>query len=308
MRKKKLSIITINFNNVEGLRKTIESVLTQTYRDIEYIIIDGASTDGSVDVIRASAPQAEGLDFKWISESDKGIYDGMNKGIEIALGKRVVNAFNRSEFLEEKNKELPDYVYILNSGDALAAPDVVERMLAILNDREIDVLLGNIIQIYPNNKRKREKKFVRDASEISPRPIDVSMFTFYRSMIPQDAAFVRREMFEKYGYFDDNLKICADWKLYLNMMVLGGVQPMYVDIDVVSFDMSGVSNTNEELRLAERRTYLEEILHPAVLKDYDKYSRDIIMMQRLHRHSWAYRLTWCLERVLYKLEEWRIFR
>lgn len=308
MRKKKLSIITINFNNVEGLRKTIESVLTQTYRDIEYIIIDGASTDGSVDVIRASALQAEGLDFKWISEPDKGIYDGMNKGIEIALGKRVVNAFNCSEFLEDKNKELPDYVYILNSGDALAAPDVVERMLAILNDREIDVLLGNIIQIYPNNKRKREKKFVRDASEISPRPIDVSMFTFYRSMIPQDAAFVRREMFEKYGYFDDNLKICADWKLYLNMMVLGGVQPMYVDIDVVSFDMSGVSNTNEELRLAERRTYLEEILHPAVLKDYDKYSRDIIMMQRLHRHSWAYRLTWCLERVLYKLEEWRVFR
>ena len=82
----KLSIITINRNNAAGLRKTIESVLSQTYRDFEYIVVDGASTDESVDIIRASALQAEGLDFTWISEPDNGVYQAMNKGIKRAKG------------------------------------------------------------------------------------------------------------------------------------------------------------------------------------------------------------------------------
>ena len=76
---RKLSIITINRNNAEGLRKTMRSVFAQTYRDFEYIVVDGASTDNSVDVIKAYALQAEGLDFKWVSEPDAGIYNAMNK-------------------------------------------------------------------------------------------------------------------------------------------------------------------------------------------------------------------------------------
>ena len=85
----KLSIITINYNNAEGLRKTIESVLAQTYTDIEYIIVDGASSDGSVEVIR-EYEQSLTSRLKWISEPDKGIYNAMNKGIEIALGRMGV--------------------------------------------------------------------------------------------------------------------------------------------------------------------------------------------------------------------------
>ena len=104
----KLSIITINYNNAEGLRKTLASVAAQTYADIEHIIVDGGSTDNSVEVIRdySQSPIANTHEIRWISEKDKGIYNAMNKGIEIALGKRVVNSLNRSELVEDKNKGL----------------------------------------------------------------------------------------------------------------------------------------------------------------------------------------------------------
>ena len=108
----KLSIITINFNNAEGLSKTLASVAAQTYAEIEHIIIDGGSTDNSVEVIReyeqslTSRPSPLASRLKWLSEPDKGIYNAMNKGIEIALGKRVVNSLNRSELVEDKNKDI----------------------------------------------------------------------------------------------------------------------------------------------------------------------------------------------------------
>ena len=103
----KLSIITINYNNAEGLRKTLASVASQTYANIEHIIVDGASTDGSVDVIKEYENQLNithsTIYLLWSSEPDNGIYNAMNKGIEIALGRRVVNSFNRSELVEDKN-------------------------------------------------------------------------------------------------------------------------------------------------------------------------------------------------------------
>ena len=102
----KLSIVTINYNNAEGLRKTLASVASQTYRYIEHIIVDAASTDGSVDVIKEYAASLASLHHSiiWLSEPDGGIYSGMNKGIRKATG---------------------DYVQILNSGDILASDDVI---------------------------------------------------------------------------------------------------------------------------------------------------------------------------------------
>jgi ABC-type phosphate transport system auxiliary subunit len=103
------------------------------------------------------------------------------------------------------------------------------------------------------------------------------------------------------------MKICADWKLYLDMIALGGIQPLYVDIDVVNFDMSGISNTNNELRLTERRMYLEQVLPASVLKDYDAYARSIRQYERLKKHHlWGF-VTF-IERVLFKLEKWRVLR
>lgn len=113
----RLSVITINYNNCDGLRKTIESVVRQTYKDIEYIIIDGGSTDGSVDVIK----EFEDKINYWVSESDNGCYHAMNKGTEIASG---------------------DYVIFMNSGDCFYSDNVIAEF-ARLNPTE-DVLCGDM--------------------------------------------------------------------------------------------------------------------------------------------------------------------
>lgn len=294
MRDKKLSIVTINYNNTEGLRKTLASVAAQTYSNIEHVIVDAASTDGSVGVIKEYAENSK-HSVIWSSKKDDGIYDGMNRGIKKATG---------------------DYVWILNSGDCAAAPDVVERMMTVLvqgkseevrGKKEIDLLLGNIVRVLPNNKKQYAPLPVKRIKDETPRPMDVSMYTFYRGTVPQDAAFVKRELFEKYGYFDDKLKICADWKLYLKMIALNEVQPMYVNIDVVLFDMTGVSNTDSERLKTEKRAYLEEILPASVLKDYDNHAFDIEQMNRL-RKLHLYWFVYFIERLLFKLEKWRILR
>ena len=194
----KLSIITINYNDAEGLRKTLASVAAQTYPHIQHIIVDGGSTDGSVEIIREYADnQAKGerlevkgtgnevkgerLEVKgeengeadtpastlytlhstpteistpiytnlhnstppthivrWISEKDTGIYNAMNKGLEIALGRRIVNEDHTSCLIASSPHRLiaSDYIQILNSGDMLAAPDVTERMMAALEAQQ----------------------------------------------------------------------------------------------------------------------------------------------------------------------------
>ena len=279
----RLSIITINYNNAEGLRNTLASVAAQTYDDIEHIIVDAASTDGSVDVIKEYAENAKHT-VVWTSEKDKGIYDGMNRGVRKAAG---------------------DYVWILNSGDCAAASDTIERIMRTLSDSHIDILLGNKIHVYPGDKKACDPLPLMRIKDETPRLMDVSMLTFYTGTIPQDAAFVRRELFEKYGYFDEKMKICADWKLYLNMIALGGVLPNYVNIDVVLFDMTGISNMNNELRLAERKAYLEEVLPASVRKDYDAYEFPIHQYRRLKKyHLWG--LVYFMERVLFKLEKWHV--
>lgn len=281
----KLSIVTINYNNAEGLRKTLASVATQTYRDIEHIVIDGGSNDGSVDIIKEYVQQCVMYDVLWVSEKDKGIYDAMNKGVRKATG---------------------DYVWILNSGDCAAASDVVEKMMTILSNGAIDILLGNIVRVY-DKKKEYAPLPVERLNDMKPRPMDVSMLTFFTGTVPQDAALVKRELFEKYGYFDEKMKICADWKVYLNMIAMGGIQPMHVNVDVVLFDMTGVSNADNERRLAERRAYLEEILPASVRKDYDAYAFPIDQYLRLKRnHLWG--LVWFVERVLFKLEKWHILK
>ena len=213
----------------------------------------------------------------------------MNKGIRKATG---------------------DYVWILNSGDEAAASDVVERMMEALQNGGngenggVPMLLGNIVKVFSKKKKVSEKK-MRDAKK--PMPLDVSMLTFYQGTVPQDAAFVKRDLFKRYGLFDDKLKIVSDWKLYLNMIALGDIVPMYVDIDVVLFDMTGVSNANMERRNAEKRAYLEEVLPSSVLKDYDAHAFDAEQMNRLRKHH-LYGLVYFIERVMFKLEKWGILR
>ena len=293
----RLSIITINYNDAEGLRKTLASVAAQTYRDIEHIVIDGGSTDGSVEVIEDYVNQCVMYDVLWVSEKDKGIYNAMNKGIEIALGRRVVNSFNRSELVEDKNKVLPDYLQFLNSGDTLAAPDVTERMMASM-ENGIDILYGDMLKLMPNGE---------EVYDVSGGGKEVTLDTFYGGCLNHGPAYIKRSLFDEYGYYDEMLKICSDWKFYMQSIVLGKATTKHVDIVVTHFDMNGISETRKNILNEERNRLLKEMVPQGILKDYDRYHFPMSQYDRLKKHHlWG--LVYFLERVLFKLEKWGVLR
>ena len=314
----KLSIITINYNNAEGLRKTLASVAAQTYADIEHIIVDGGSTDGSVEIIREYADnQAKGerLEAKgtensktdtpastpangtqplaaqdatspmatpphkvtWISESDKGIYNAMNKGIRMATC---------------------EYIQILNSGDILFDANVTQKMIDQLEqfnsqrEENVGIIYGNMIKVNSAGKVVGKSGYT-----------EYSLRQFYSSTLNHDCAYIRRDLFEEYGLYDEQLKIVSDWKWYLQTIGFGKVKPEYVDIDVTIFDDGGISETNLTLRNAERRKVLEEVMPPAVLWDYDTHAFEMEQMKRLRRWK-LYGLVYFMERVCFKFEKW----
>lgn len=270
----KLSIITINRNNAIGLEKTIKSVAAQTYKELEYIIIDGASTDGSVEVIKTH--ESEFAHLEWVSEPDKGIYNAMNKGLRMATG---------------------DYIQILNSADCLASEDVTERMLAALEKLDKpSILYGNMVKCFPDGHRVVDKSFMGN---------EITMLGMYRGTLNHDPAYIQRSLLEKYGYYDENLKIVSDWKWYLQAIVLGGEKPEYVDLNVTLFDMTGISeNANSKAMIQkERQKVLDELIPAVYLHDYERYSDDIALMRRIHRYPWAYKLVWFVERCLFKMEK-----
>ena len=132
---------------------------------------------------------------------------------------------------------------------------------------------------------------------------EYSLRQFYSSTLNHDCAYIRADLFEEYGLYDENLKIVSDWKWYLQAIGLGRVVPEYVDIDVTIFDDGGISETNLELRNKERRQVLEELLPPAVLWDYDQHAFEMEQMNRLRRWK-LYPLVYFMERVCFKFEKW----
>ena len=268
-----LTIITINRNNAAGLEKTMQSVLSQMRKDFEYVVVDGASTDGSVSVIERLAP-AFGDCLKWVSEPDKGIYNAMNKGIGMATG---------------------EYIQILNSGDSLVSQEVVEKMYTALEKAgRPSILYGNMLKDFPDGHVHRDKGFAGE---------DITLLGMYIGTLNHSPAYIRRSLFDKYGPYDESLKIDSDWKWYLQAIVFGEEKPVYADIDVTLFDMTGISETNTALTKAERALVLKELIPPTVLADYDAWVPSIRQMRRIKRHPWAYKIVWFLERVLFKLEK-----
>ena len=284
----KLSIITINYNNAAGLKKTVQSVASQhpCNLEVEHLIVDGNSTDESVAIIKAYARDIEEkslhLALKWVSEPDNGIYNAMNKGIRMATG---------------------DYVQILNSGDILAADDVLTNCWQHINRLGYpEFLYGNMIkQDYATGK------IVGKSGEVS-----YSLLQYFVSTMNHDCCWIKRTLFieetesenagECYGLYDENLNIVSDWKWFLQAVGLGRVKPVYMDVDMTIFDSSGISEQNLTLRYDERRKVLEEVLPPAVLADYDHYAFDMEQMDNLRKHPWAYKLVWILERVLNRVD------
>lgn len=230
----KLSIVTINYNNKEGLRKTIESVVGQTYRYIEYIVIDGGSTDGSTDVIRLH----EDTISYWVSEPDKGIYNAMNKGVAKTTG---------------------DYVLFLNSGDYLVSPTIIDEIQNELFSNE-DVIFG-LLKTYPSNRIGYTDVHL---------PLTMQDF-FERSPIPHPASFIKRDLFQEMKY-DETLKIVSDWKFFLQAIVFKGRSCKKIEKVITIFEDEGLSSSNIECCNDERTTVLKKLLPMAIFADYFKFS------------------------------------
>lgn len=270
-----LTIITINLNNEAGLERTMQSVLEQTCKDFQYIVVDGASIDGSKEVICRFA-DAFGARMKWISEPDKGIYNAMNKGIKMANG---------------------EYLEFLNSGDSLASHDVVERMFKALEENNNpSILYGNMLKCMQNGEAFRDKCFAGG---------EITFLGFYTGTLNHSPAYIKKDLFRKYGVYDESHRIVSDWKWYLQAIILGKEKPVYADIDVTLFDMNGISETNKDLDKAERKQVLAKLIPPTILSDYERWAFPIDQMKRLQRHPWAYKMVWFLERCIFKVEKWQ---
>lgn len=263
----KLSIITINYNNFEGLKKTIESVVNQTSKDFEYLVIDGGSTDGSVEIIKIYSDK---IDY-WVSEPDNGIYHAMNKGILKAKGQ---------------------YCQFLNSGDYLIAPDVTAKMLDNLPD--CSILYGNKIREV-NGQMQVERSFAGR---------QVTLFDMYISTFFHAPAYIKKSLFDTYGLYDESLKIVSDWKFYLIAIGLNNEKVVYKDVDLVWFDPNGISSTNKALDKQERTAVLAQVLPPNIRLDYEEFARDGQIMRRLKKSKWAWFMVLNLYRLFFRVDKY----
>lgn len=268
----KLSIITITYNNGEGLCRTIQSVQSQTFCDFEHIIVDGGSTDGSVEIIREYADneairqensKADNLALSpnhlitsspitWISEKDRGIYDAQNKGIRLAHG---------------------EYCYFLNAGDTFCADDVLERMfspnslISSSPNRLPDILYGNEIIVDGNSNRVGIARGVENPSFVD----------LYNSCMKHQASFIHRRLFEQYGMYDADMRICADFDWFFRVIAFHDeVRLQYKDVDIAYFENTGLSYHSPELCVKERQQILDRYMTKRMQRDYllmGKYPR-----------------------------------
>jgi glycosyltransferase involved in cell wall biosynthesis len=247
-KKVKLSIITVNLNNKNGLQKTISSVLSQTVNFFEFIIIDGASSDGSVELI---AQNQNRISF-WLSESDSGIYQAMNKGIRVAKG---------------------EYFLFLNSGDFLVDKDVLKNVFSFDNSEDV---------LYGRSYISKENTIIYT----TPHPDNLTLEFFYTQTISHQAAFIRRSLFDRFGYYREDLKIYADLDFWIRTIILNSCTTKKLDIIVADYNLDGISGkpSNEELAKAEIKDVLSKNIPPRILADYENRKEERIQLQPLY---WA---------------------
>ena len=248
----KLSVITINRNNVEGLRQTIKSVISQTFSDYEYIVIDGASTDSSLDVIKEYADEIT----YWVSELDSGIYNAMNKGIGVAKG---------------------EYLYFLNSGDWLYNENVLENVFS--ENRSEDFLYGNICFV------KSDLNF-----HLTNYPKEISFLLFYsEGGLCHQAVFHKRHLF-KDKLYNEHFKIYSDFEFFIQKIFFENYSSFFIDKVICNYDENGISATEDEKTLniyaKERHQILTSFFPEKILQDYDllvKYEQEarLTIMKRI---------------------------
>lgn len=248
----KVSVITISYNNAEGLKRSIDSVVSQDFADYEYIIIDGGSSDDSRQIIESYSDRIT----YWVSEPDKGVYNAMNKGITIAKG---------------------EYLHFLNSGDIYAS----DKVLSTVFSKEYTDPLIRGVQIcnYGNRTERWENLGNRE----------ITVYDMFVNTMLHQATFIRRDLFVKYGPYDENLKIVSDWKFFLQA-ILGGEKTIFVNTEVVIFEMDGISTNKAhgETHLIERSQVISELMPENLLIDYNRLrvlENDAYIIDMVKQHA-----------------------
>ena len=230
----KISLITACYNSAETIGTAIESVLSQKGVDVEYIVVDGGSKDGTVDIIKEYADKTlnsqlltPNFTFRWLSESDKGMYDAINKGIKMATGD-VVGILNADDVLAD-DETLKRIAEAFESG-GVESGGVGERVDCVYADIRF-VREGNSVEVL------RNAPTVRYCSAKMWRPW---MFRF-AAMVPHPSFYVRRECFERLGGYSLDYRICADFELELRYLYLAKLKAAYLPECVVVMRMGGMS-------------------------------------------------------------------
>ena len=249
-----ISIITATFNSAKTLKDTIQSVLRQTNKDFEYLIIDGGSTDETIDIVKSYESEFSGR-LKWVSEKDQGIYDAMNKGIKMASG---------------------DVVGILNSDDYFTSDDILQTVDNAFKSHEIDAIYGDIHFIRDGNPQK----CIRYYSSRMFRP-----FWLRFGFMPAHPSFYcKREVFEKAGLYSLDYKIGADYEMMVRLFKKYRIKSQYINKDFVTMRTGGASNNNVRSRI----TLINEDVKAC--KENGVYTNSLFVMLKFMYKIFEFRL------------------
>ena len=209
MERLKVSIITVCYNSENTINDAIKSVLSQTYPEIEYIIVDGLSTDNTINIINSFGKHI----FKFISEPDQGIYDALNKGIKSANG---------------------DIIGILHSDDFFYDNSIISKVADAFTNSNIDAIYGDVQFVDSND-------ISRIVRQYSSKNFSLAKFR-YGIMPAHPTFYVRREIFERFGYYKADYKIAADFEILLRFMLINNIQCKYLNFPFVRMRTGGISN------------------------------------------------------------------
>lgn len=239
-----ISIITVTYNSQKTIRDTIQSVLRQTCKEIEYIIVDGASSDGTMDIVKEYEPLFDGR-MHYVSEPDSGIYDAMNKGIKMSSG---------------------DVVGIINSDDFFTNNDVLEAVAESFNNNDIDALYGDIHFVKSDNLEQCTRYF----SSKYFRPW-LLRFGF---MPAHPSFYCRKTVYEKYGLYDLEYHTSSDFEMMVRLFAVNQIKAKYVNKDFVTMREGGESTAG----LASKRKVNKDIARS--LKAHGIYTNQLFQLLR----------------------------
>lgn len=254
----KISIITTSYNSARTLRDTMDSVLRQSYADYEYIVVDGASKDGTVDIIREYEPRFEGR-MRWVSESDRGIYDAMNKGVAMATG---------------------DVVGLLNSDDFYTSDDILATVAREFSSSDApDAIYGDVHYVDEVDTTKvvryySSRGFTRKRMLMGYMPAHPSFY-------------VRKECYEKYGAFDTSYRVAADFENLLRLIYVNEISTHYIAKDFVTMRMGGASSSGlssyRRIISDHFRAYSKNGVKPRYVLYFWRYVKKLFEFSRKNR-------------------------